>query len=61
MEESRSKEVSVEVLNRLLSWAAAGLEVVAGQVGELRGEEREEAGRLLEELKAIVDRNIKAN
>ena len=42
----------------LLSWAAAGLEVAAGQVVELRGEEREEAGRLLEELKAIVNRNI---
>ena len=45
-------------MNRIISWAAAGLEVVAGQVGELRGEEREEAGRLLGELKAIVDRNI---
>ena len=57
-EESRGREVSVDVLKRLLSWAAAVLEVAAGQVGELRGEEREEAGRLLEELKAIVDRNI---
>ena len=58
MGERRSREVSVEVLKRILSWAAAGLEVVAGQVGELRGEERQEAGRLLGELKAIVDRNI---
>ena len=58
MGERRSREVSVEVLKRILSWAAAGLEVVAGQVGELRGEEREEASRLLEELKALVDRNI---
>ena len=45
-------------MKRILSWAAAGLEVVAGKVGELRGEERQEAGRLLGELKAIVDRNI---
>ena len=58
MGESRGRDVSAEVLKRLLSWAAAGLEVVAGQLGELRGEEREEAGRLLEELKALVDRNI---
>ena len=58
MGESRGRDVSAEVLKRLLCWAAAGLEVVAGQLGELRGEEREEAGRLLEELKALVDRNI---
>ena len=57
MDDRRGEEVSTEVLKRLLSLAATGLEVAAGQVGELRGEEREEAGRLLEELKAIVDRN----
>ena len=45
-------------MKRILSWAAEGLELAAGQVGELRGEEREEVGRLLGELKAIVDRNI---
>ena len=42
MGERRGGEVTAEALKGLLSWAAAGLEVAAGQLGELMGEDWEE-------------------